>query len=282
MSTSASWRIGSLLCCLLLGATLLPFAGCSASAPSTRIDHLARSRGLDRSVVEGDDFEHVVYEKPGTTGEGPLHIYLEGDGSPWLGETRISSDPTPRRAFALELMALDPQPSAYIGRPCYHGQQISQACNPALWTEQRYSPQIVASLEAAIRRVAAARSLNGLVLIGYSGGGVLAMLLAERLTDTRAIVTVAANLDIDAWTDLHGYSPLAGSLNPASRSPIPSAIHQFHLGGAADEQVPPRIIEPVATRQADNLYLVYPQFDHTCCWLEVWPEILQQVASSLP
>lgn len=282
MSISASSRTGFLLCCSILVASLIPFAACSAPAPSTRIDYLARNRGLDRSVVEGDEFEHVIYEKSGTTDEGPLHIYLEGDGSPWLGETRIASDPTPRRAYALELMVLDPQPSAYIGRPCYHGQQTSQACNPELWTGQRYSPQIVASLEAAIRRVAAARSQNGLVLIGYSGGGVLAMLLAERLTDTRAIVTVAANLDTDAWTDLHGYSPLAGSLNPASRSPLPTAIHQFHFAGAADEQVPPRIIEPVADRQDNSVYFIYPQFDHTCCWLEVWPEILQKVASSLP
>ena len=281
MSISCSSTTRFLFRTSLLGATLLPFAACSAPAPSVSIDRLASSQGLDRSVVDGTAFEHVVYQKPGNTGDGPLHIYLEGDGSPWLGETRISSDPTPRRAYALELMALDSQPSAYIGRPCYHGKQEAKSCNPTLWTDQRYSPQIVASLETVIQRVAADRSQEELVLIGYSGGGVLAMLLAERLPETRAVVTVGANLDIDAWTEYHNYSPLTGSLNPASRSPLPSSIHQFHIVGAEDNEVPPRITEAVVNQQPDSVYLVYPQFDHTCCWLEIWPEILQQVAQSL-
>jgi dienelactone hydrolase len=253
----------------------------SCLGPATRIDRQAERLGLSRSVVEGTEFGHVIYQSADSSTAGPLHIYLEGDGSPWIGETRISSDPTPRRAYALELMALDSRSSAYIGRPCYHGEQKEEPCNPGLWTHQRYSPQVVDSLEATIRSVAAERSDPGLILIGFSGGGVLAMLLADRLQNTRAIVTIASNLDIDAWTELHDYSPLTDSLNPARQPPLPTAIRQFHLAGGRDTRVPPEIIEPAAGLQPDSQYRMYPEFDHTCCWTEIWREILAEVAESL-
>ena len=250
----------------------------SCLAPATRIDHQAKHLGLSRSLVQGTEFGHVIYQSADSSTAGPLHVYLEGDGTPWIGETRISSDPTPRRAYALELMALDSQPSAYIGRPCYHGEQKEEPCKPGLWTHQRYSSQVVDSLEATIRSVATERSDPGLILIGFSGGGVLAMLLADRLQDTRAVVTIASNLDIDAWTELHDYSPLTDSLNPTRQPPLPTAIRQFHLAGGKDTRVPPEIIEPTAGLQPDSQYRMYPDFDHTCCWTEIWPEILAEIA----
>ena len=269
----------SLLPALGLGAISISVISCLA--PATRIDRQALSTGFKRSVITGTDFDHVIYESRASNTRGPLHLYLEGDGSPWLDETRVSSDPTPRRAYALELMALDPQKSVYVGRPCYHGEQNADPCSPTLWTHQRYSPQIVDSLEAVIRKVSASTSQRGLVLIGYSGGGVLAMLLAARLEEARAVVTIAANLDVDAWTELHGYSPLTDSSNPARRPPLPAAIRQFHLAGGNDIRVPPPIIESVAEAQPGSEYLLYPQFDHTCCWPEIWPQFLAEISHSL-
>ena len=70
-------------------------------------------------------------------------------------------------------------------------------------------------MAAALSDILQRRPYQGLVLIGYSGGGVLAMLLAEQFPATQAVVTVAGNLDTDAWAIEHGYSPLRGSLNPA-------------------------------------------------------------------
>ena len=45
------------------------------------------------------------------------------------------------------------------------------------------------------------KGYSELVLIGYSGGGALAMLLAERIR-VRAVITVAANLDISEMDKL--------------------------------------------------------------------------------
>ena len=73
----------------------------------------------------------------------------------------------------------------------------------------------MSSMASALRRYLSRGDIDRLVWLGYSGGGTLAMLLAPRFDQTTDVVTVAANLDIDAWTDRHGYSRLSGSLNPA-------------------------------------------------------------------
>ena len=79
---------------------------------------------------------------------------------------------------------------------------------------------MVASLAAALRRLVAVGGFERVLLFGHSGGGVLAVLLAPRVPETAGLVTVAANLDIDRWADLHGYPRLHQSLNPARQPPL--------------------------------------------------------------
>lgn len=266
------------VCFWTAGISIALVVGCAS--PGTRIDRQARRLGLDRSIVEGPRFEHVVYADISAESVQPLHIYLEGDGRPWIGEHRVALDPTPHRAYALELMALDGYDRIYLSRPCYHELNTSTFCNPLLWTSERYSTEVVDSLEIAIRELVEDQPQRPLTLIGYSGGGVLAMLLAERLEATRAVITIAANLDIDSWTEVHGYSPLTGSINPARQPPLPGRIRQLHLAGAADERVPSAIIEAVATRQRNSEFRVYSGFDHTCCWLDIWSAVLSELSAA--
>ena len=78
------------------------------------------------------------------------------------------------------------------------------------------------------------------------------MLLAERFKQTRAVVTVAGNLDPDRWVAQHGYSPLVGSLNPARRPPLPSHILQLHFVGGRDRNVPRDLLAFVELGQVDE------------------------------
>jgi pimeloyl-ACP methyl ester carboxylesterase len=256
-----------LVCCgLLLG-------GCIS--PQELLDIRAADFGFQRLLLNGDGFRHVAYHKPG--GTGALHVYLDGDGTPWRNRYTVAIDPTPRRPLMLRLMAYDPHPALYLGRPCYHGQHAEPGCSPLLWTARRYGPEVLDSLAAALVNYLAKNPYPELVFIGHSGGGTLAMLLAERFSRTRAVLTLAANLDIDAWTALHDYTPLTGSLNPADRPPLPAPIAQLHLAGTDDDNVPAALIEPVVRRQPCAEFRALPGHDHFCCWEQEWPQLLREL-----
>lgn len=244
----------------------------SCATPTEHFDELALRFGFRRELVRGVQFDHVTYRN--VAAGDLLHIYLEGDGLPWLRRTIIAADPTPRQALMLELMALDKAPSLYLGRPCYHGLAQSPPCSAELWTSRRYSLEVVESMAAALNNILARTDYAGLVFIGYSGGGALAMLLAERFSQTCAVLTIAANLDTAGWTSHHGYSPLQGSLNPATRPPLPSRIKQLHFIGGQDENILGDLILPVVKSQLGAAFVVFESFDHTCCWRAEWPAIL--------
>ena len=229
--------------------------------------------------LQGTTYVHTAYVSTDWTRSARLHVYIEHDGSPWIGETQPADDPTPRRPLAVELMARDDGPRLLLGRPCYHGRANDDACNALAWTHERYSPGVVRSMAAALRGFAAQRGVEEIVLIGYSGGGTLAWLMAAEVPEARSVITIAANLDIDAWTALHGYSALTGSLNPARVPPLPSTIQQVHLAGADDRNVPPAVVRSFARSQRVPITEI-GGFDHVCCWVEHWPSLLQQIRQS--
>jgi pimeloyl-ACP methyl ester carboxylesterase len=251
----------------------------ACSTPAQRIDRTAAAFGYDAGVVDSAEFSHRVYRNRYETGDGgTLHVYLEGDGTPWTDDHRlIAADPTPRSPLMLELMALDGKPALYLGRPCYFGYADTPACDPALWTDARYSQRVVDSMAEVVRERLSEEGAGQLVLFGHSGGGVLAALLAGRLPQTRILVTVAANLDVDAWADLHAYSRLRGSLNPAREPALDARVSQLHLVGAKDTNVPPELLRTFASRQPDPQVVVMPGFDHVCCWRQLWPAVLAWV-----
>jgi hypothetical protein len=241
-------------------------------SPAHRWRQRVHQAGFTLAVTSGRPFRHVVLEKP----EAPsrvLHVYLDGDGTPWEGRAP-AADPTPRDTLVLELMRLDDRPSLYLGRPCYHGLDDA-GCGTPLWTSERYSDAVVSSMATALRPHLRAANADRVVLIGYSGGGALAMLLAARVAETLAVVTVAGNLDTDAWTAHHRYVRLTGSLNPAAQPPLPPRLHQRHYVGTRDRVVPPSILDG-AVESATVVRV--PGFDHVCCWTRIWPSILADLA----
>jgi pimeloyl-ACP methyl ester carboxylesterase len=229
-------------------------------------------------LVRGDPFDHVVFNGAPQPGSRRLHVYLDGDGTPWLGG-RPAGDPTPSRPLVLDLMANDYVASVYLGRPCYHGMAEAHGCTNALWTSGRYSEAVVASMAAAMRRIVAARGIDEIVWFGYSGGGSLAVLLAPRFSESAGVVTVAAVLDIDAWTDTHGDLRLTGSLNPALQPPLPDHILQVHYAGGRDRLVPVDIVRRGVT--GAGRVVTMPQYDHVCCWKATWPMILAEVERAM-
>lgn len=237
--------------------------------------------GLHSEVRLGSDFRHRLLWRRGLTPKiDELHVYLDGDGTPWLGPGRPALDPGPRNPMVLRLMAMDPAPALYLGRPCYAGLAGSQGCNAWHWTHGRYSAAVVESLASILRQVLLETDRPKLVLIGYSGGGALAMLLAGRLPETTAVVTLAANLDIDRWVELHGYTPMRSSLNPARLESLPQRIKQLHFVGTDDRNVPSNLLRGGLRTQEHAEVIELPDVDHSCCWEQRWPNLLQRLYGS--
>lgn len=76
-----------------------------------------------------------------------------------------------------------------------------------------------------------------LVLVEYSGGGAVAVLLAARRNDVAGLVTVAANIDLGYWTRRNQLAPLIGSLDPATFADQIADLPQVHFTGSRDDVV---------------------------------------------
>lgn len=267
--------------CLILGLAVFS-ASCMSNGQ--RIDRLAAANSLRREVLTGTRFEHVIYANPAAL-HGPvrqrLFVYIDGDGRPWGDSGRVpAADPTTGNPLALKLLLQTAAPSVYISRPCYQD-VVNLRCGPTLWTSARYSQAVVDSMAAAVSQWAQQQRYEALVFIGYSGGGTLAVLMGERLPSTAAVITLAGNLDIEAWTDHHGYLPLSESLNPA-RSSIAHPWPEIHLLGAADSVVPPATTAGYFTHFPDAQRRSFRSYDHTCCWLANWPRLFLELQAALP
>lgn len=260
---------------LMLLALIL--TGCAS--PAARVDRLAQQLGMEQQWVPGDGFQHKIYRKPGRSGQAPVHIYIEHDGLPWRTASAVSDDPTPRNPLMLRLMAQDPADSIYLGRPCYFTPVAAPGCIPRMWTHARYSDQVVRSMLAAIRSLL--KPDQHVIFLGYSGGGALAMLMAERYPHTRAVLTLAGNLDTEAWARHHAYTPLSDSLNPATRPALGPQVLQRHYLGGADRHVPPAVVQKFTRTRRAGEVIEIPPFDHVCCWTNKWPEILAELDHAL-
>ncbi|MET0123247.1 MAG: alpha/beta fold hydrolase [Candidatus Thiodiazotropha sp. 6PLUC9] len=253
-------------------AALLFATACSS--PSERFDQQASTLGLHKQKLEGDGFTHTIYKNSPADDSSELHVYFGGDGTPWIDGKVIAWDPTPRNPVGLRLMALDDTPSIYLGRPCYHGSSGSSACSPILWTYERYSRTVTESMASVLQKIVEQGKYRDLVLIGFSGGGGIAMFLAAEFPQTRQVVTLAGNLDIEAWTHLHDYDKLIGSENPKSMPPLPEEIQQYHLAGGKDENIPPWMIEAAVQAQSNSQFITVEEFTHGCCWEKIWKRML--------
>lgn len=253
--------------------------GCAT--PSDRLNSFANEQGFERSTLRVKGFDLLVYKNAtqikSSQAESAtqLHVYLEGDGSPWRHRTFIMPDPTPRNPLMLRLMSLDKHPSVYIGRPCYNGTSEDPGCENRLWTSGRYSTQVVDSMVAAINVLLKRLKPDQVQLFGHSGGGALALLIAQEIPSVTHVVTIAGNLDTDAWTEHHGYTPLYSSLNPAKQPALRSQVNQWHLVGGRDSVVPAQLIKPFVLSQASASGFFYGGYDHGCCWFNLWPTVLQ-------
>lgn len=282
------WARPALL--VLLAALFFSLPGCGTiPTPQFRLreaEQLASAAGWQRIEIAAPPFvlSAWVPEAPNNHAAPAeaLTIYIEGDGLAWQSGATISPDPTPINPLALRLALRQPGgKAAYLARP---GQFRDLSNSPAVaekyWTSHRFAPEVIAASDVAVTRLRALLPAASLRLVGYSGGGAVAALLAARRPDVAQLITVAGNLDLVAWTAEHRLTPLSGSLNPADFSGELRQVPQVHLLGAKDRIVGEAVARSFQARfpsdQRPEL-VVFPNYDHHRGWVENWPEIYESV-----
>jgi pimeloyl-ACP methyl ester carboxylesterase len=283
------WPILLFACAAIMCAA----AGCALQNRQSIGPDLAAAAGWKWEFLSAGQFDLAVAESPlKNTGPGKntdtLIVYIEGDGLAYLTPTEPAMDPTPRDPVALRLALAHPGGgmTAYLARPCqYVMPDRARNCREAYWTGARFAPEAVEAAGIAIDRLKA-RMTPGtrLILVGYSGGGALAALLAERRTDVAGLVTVAADLDLAAWTAGLGLTPLRGSLDPAIDAGALSHLPQVHFTGLEDKVVDGAVLRAFLTHLPEGAPVKTVEVagqTHGCCWAAAWPTLSQRPELSI-
>jgi pimeloyl-ACP methyl ester carboxylesterase len=122
-------------------------------------------------------------------------------------------------------------------------------------------------------------STKNIVLIGYSGGGALSILIAPKIKHLAGVITIAANLDTLAWTTLHGYEPLTDSLNPVDSEPL--VVPHLAFIGDRDLNVPYSSIARFVETHPQTMIERVNNYDHICCWEKNWPALLDAALAKM-
>lgn len=247
-------------------------SGCASDARQMVKQKVALNGWQSETRKSGDFYIYRAYAKNETS--DLVTIIIEGDGFAWKNRFEPSSDPTPHSPVGFDIANRISGTVAYLARPCQYINPETQGlnCAPVMWTSARYALEVVSSLNHAIDQIKQAIQAKRIKLIGYSGGGTLALLIAANRDDIEKLITIAAPIDINAWSKFHKISPLSHSLNPMNDLDKWIAIPQAHYAGSRDEIVPVTLYQK-ALQEADSRLIstlhVIRGYTHGCCWDQI-------------
>lgn len=267
----------------LLALLALLLSSCADLSPQVRWQHadrLASDAGWHRIQLDTKAFGMTGYVPDVLGPVETLTIYIEGDGLAWLSRMQPSPDPTPRVPVGLQLALQHDSGAVYLARPCQYTQSTdARNCHLRYWTTHRFSTEVVDATNESIALLKDRYRAKHLILIGYSGGGAVAALVAARRQDVIHLITVAGNLDPQKWAESHRLTPLSGSLNPADFWQALQSIPQTHFLGAQDKNIPYSVFESYAGRFPSDRRpgaIVLDGQEHNCCWVKEWPNLLNR------
>ncbi len=270
-------RFGLFLAILLL-------SGCVASSflymRSETAQRIAAPAWMIKRDILASPYVLRAYERIHNKG-GVANIYIEGGASEFSDINEWSDNPTPINPVALHLSSKDSFDNViYIARPCqYNGLVSGDKCDSSDWNENRFSERILNAFDDALDDIAGRYGIYGFNLIGYSGGGVIALLLANNRSDILSVRTIASPLDIDTQYGVLGDVNLSGSLNPKDFASKLSNIPQYHFIGGQDRFIPPSILHSYVQSVSDDRCIktmFIQEASHDRGWVDKWSELLDE------
>ena len=259
-------------CALVIGA-------CENLSVGGRKDNargLAETAGFTYAEIETKSFTLAAYGRFGLSKN--VTIYLEGDGFAYVTPTKISSNPTPIKPTALTLATSDSSESViYLARPCqYVDLTREKYCSHKYWSSHRFAEEVVSAYEQALDQIKNLVQGVAFHLVGYSGGGAVAVLIASRRGDVISVRTVAGYLDHIALNEMVGAAPLKGSLDPMRAASALRGIPQVHYSGLNDLVIPPWVGERFVSVVGNPKCARWIRVDgvsHEYGWVEYWKTV---------
>ncbi|MEI7606441.1 MAG: PHB depolymerase family esterase [Rhodospirillaceae bacterium] len=243
-------------------------------------EQIASPAGLVRSEITTRMFLLTTFSRI-TDQTAPVAIYIEGDGFAWVSRTEPSTDPTPRNPVGLQLAARDTSPNViYLARPCQYSKG-DPSCAVTFWTDRRFSAEVVASMDEAITIAIHSLRNQSIHLVGYSGGGGIAALIAHRRQDVASLRTVAGNIDHRLFTRLHDVTAMTGSQNPVDIASQLASLPQVHFVGDDDTIVPIQVAESFVRAIGDNRCATITRVANVTHG-DGWPQVWDRVGLRLP
>jgi len=266
---------------IILTIALLSSGCVSKLSPKVRqytADTVAQSGNLVQQKIATDDFLLTTYQRFDATADNKqMVVYIEGDGMAWISRDQLSSNPTPVQPIALKLASIDTNANVlYVARPCqYLWPQKMNRCSSRYWSDKRGSEEVISSINQAISIVKQKQNISSIRLIGYSGGGGIAALIADRRADVNEFVSVSGNLNYKLFTQTHNLSPMNGSIDPITVANQIGSIPQIHYVGADDKIIPKQI----ALSFSDKVKVI-SDVSHDN-WPDKWAQILRTINHDL-
>ncbi|WP_312981614.1 alpha/beta hydrolase [Atlantibacter sp.] len=263
----------------LLISLMFLLAGCVNSGSRDRAALLAKKSGLNTRDLQTTSFKLRSWQRISDPTQ-PVQVYIEGDGFAWVSRSRPSDDPTPRQPTGLMLAAADTSANVlYLARPCqFIGPPLPANCRATWWTDNRFSPQVVQAMNEALSQALRPWPDVRIELVGYSGGGAIAALIAARRDDVISLRTVAGNLDVAYVNAAHNVSAMPDALSALDVARQLANLPQIHFTGSDDTTVPPEAARRF--QQAAGGRCVHIEdvkgMAHGSDWAAVWPSLLQQ------
>ena len=251
--------------------------GCVSDDSRIIAKEIAQHSRLGRDDIQTNPFLIATWSRI-TAPVHSLRVYIEGDGFAWKSRTQPSDDPTPRKPIGLMLAAADKNQNVlYIARPCqFVGPPLPAHCDKRVWTSDRFSPSVIDAMNDALSQFVKQYPGVKLELIGYSGGGNIAAILAERRTDVRSLRTVAGNLDVAYVNAIHHVSAMPDAVSAIDRAPALRTMPQLHFSGDTDKTVTPEVAQRFqrAVGGTCSQVDIVSNMTHGSDWAAIWPQLL--------
>lgn len=189
-------------------------------------------KNFQETQIETEYFTFTVWEKSTLQRGGNLRIYIEGDGNP-----------NPKEKIALYYAEQDPSDNVvYVTRPCQWSQDKICKVKPQIYKGQRFHPEVLREIQELITYLIRKYQAKSIELIGYDGGGLIAMEVATHIQPKR-VITIAGILDLNSYILYNGLKEMNDAVNPADKLGTLKNIPQIHYVGTKDEITPARVAE---------------------------------------